>query len=133
MLSRQSSRSTPEDRSTKISDALQLTPKRTRPAGPPRKPPFDWSHWSYEFTFKAVRELGVLLEAITEQLERHKSFFHRIVDEGGRVELFCGIHAAGNWDEVLDYELMRQLSDLWIDLRLDGCTPKSLHQSPGEI
>ena len=103
-----------------ITDAIQLTPKRTRQAGPPRKPPFDFACWAYEFDVKGARELEVVLEGIAGQLKSYKDFFYRIVEEGGAVELFCGIHAAGNWDEVLNYSLMGQLSDLAIELGIEG-------------
>ncbi len=42
-----------------------------------------------------------------------------MAQEGGAVELFCSVFAAGNWDEILPHSLMRDLAGLHIDLRLD--------------
>jgi len=56
---------------------------------------------------------------MVERLQRHQEFFHRVVRDGGSVELFCGVFAAGNWDEVLSHSLLGKVAALQIDLRLD--------------
>jgi hypothetical protein len=110
-----------------ISKALQLEPTRATRAGAPRTTPtgnplpgtYDFSHWTHQFDVAGALELGVILEELVQRLQVHQSFFHRLVQEGGTVELFCGIFAAGNWDEILSHALMSELSGLKIDLRLD--------------
>ena len=64
-------------------------------------------------------ELGAVLQELAERLQRHELFFNQVVQEGGTVELFCGVWAAGNWDEILPHELLGRLAALHIDLRLD--------------
>jgi hypothetical protein len=110
-----------------ISKSLELAPKnmtragapRTTPTGTPLEGSYEFSCWTHELDVEGARELGVVLEELIERLRRHREFFHCIVREGGSVELFCGIFAAGNWDEILSHKLMGQFAALCVDLRLD--------------
>jgi len=110
-----------------ISKALQLEPTRatrakaprTTPTGNPLPGTYEFSHWAHQFDVAGPIELAVVLQDLVNGLQLHRSFFHRVVQDGGTVELFCGISAAGNWDEILSHALMSELSALKIDLRLD--------------
>ena len=110
-----------------ITVALELFPKRTTRAGAPRttargeplKGTYDVTYWTHGFDVKGASELGVVLEDLVDRLQKHERFFHRIVGEGGTVDLFCAIYAAGNWDEVMSHALMGRLAALRVDLRLD--------------
>jgi hypothetical protein len=110
-----------------ISAALDVVPKRvtragahrTTPTGDPLPGVYVFSCWTHEFDVEEASELEVVLESLVERLQRHQQFFHRVVREGGSVELFCGVFVAGNWDEILSYALMGRLAALQIDLRLD--------------
>ena len=110
-----------------ISRAVNLTPKRMTRAGAPRTTPkgdplegtHKLSYWTYKFDVGKASELGIVLERLIAQLQAHELFFHRVVEEGGAVELFCGVFADGNWDEVISHSLMSRLAALKIDLRLD--------------
>jgi len=53
-------------------------------------------------------------------LQSKHAFFRSIVDIGGSIELFCGIHMDTNWDEVFPFSLSAKLASLGIDLRLDA-------------
>lgn len=117
----------PEMDPAEISTALDLAPVRTTRAGAPRTTPkgtplpgtYDFSCWTHQFDVEGASELGVVLESLVERLQRHRQFFHRVVQDGGTVELFCGVFAAGNWDEILSRSLMGELAALHVDLRLD--------------
>jgi len=110
-----------------ISTALGLAPKRATRAGAPRTTPkgdalggaYEFSCWNHQFDVGEASELGVVLEGLVGSLQRHQQFFHRVVHDGGSVELFCGVFVAGNWDEVVSHSLMGQLAALRVDLRLD--------------
>jgi len=111
-----------------ISQTVGLIPKKTTRAGAQRTAPFtgdplpgayEFSHWSHQFEVEGAFDLGPVLEDLVEKLQRHEAFFARIVREDGAVELFCGVFAAGNWDEVLSHSLLGRLAALHIDLRLD--------------
>jgi len=110
-----------------ISKIIGLTPKKTTSAGELRTTPrgerlvgaYGFSHWTHSFDFQRATELALVLEELVERLQGHEPFFHRVVREGGVVELFCGVFAAGNWDEVLQHSLLGRLAALRIDLRLD--------------
>jgi len=117
-----------------ISAVLELTPERTTRSGAPRTTPkgellagaYQFSCWTHQFDVKEASELGPVLEDLVQRLQRHQQFFCRVVQDGGSVELFCGVFAAGNWDEVLSHSLMGKLVALQIDLRLD-VYPKTNH------
>src|SRR5262245_47123836 len=112
---------------TEISAALELTPRRATRAGAPRTTPngdpltgaYQFSCWTHRFDVEGASELAVVLASLVEKLQRNRQFFHRVVQEGGSVELFGSVIAVGNWDEVLPHALMGQLSALHVDLRLD--------------
>jgi hypothetical protein len=117
----------PDMNPAEISKVVGLTPKRTTSAGEPRTTPrgerlagaYEFSHWTHSFDIQRATELALVLEELVERLQGHELFFHRVVREGGVVELFCGVFAAGNWDEVLPHSLMGRLAALRIDLHLD--------------
>ncbi len=73
----------------------------------------------HEFDVGKASELGIIIERLIARLQAHELFYHRIVEDGGAVELFCGVFADGNWDEIISHSLMSQLAALKIDLRLD--------------
>jgi len=113
----------PED----ISRELSLSPlrqtkvgeQRSTPGGGPLMGTYQFSFWCHAFETSGVSDLGTFLASLSQRLVPHGSFFVGLVREGGSVELFCGVFADGNWDEVLDHTLMRRLADMAIDLRLD--------------
>ncbi len=110
-----------------VSQALGLTPaqatragaSRTTPRGDPLEGTYSFTCWRHQFEVDGARELAPVLQDLVERLQPHAEFFSRVVREGGRIELFCGVLAGGNWDEVLPYELLGRLAALAVDLRLD--------------
>jgi hypothetical protein len=110
-----------------ISTALNLVPdratrsgvRRTTPKGEALAGAYEFSRWTHQFDVKGASELGFVLEGLVVRLQRHERFFCQVVREGGSVELFCGVFAAGNWDEILSHSLMGKLAALRVDLRLD--------------
>ena len=110
-----------------ISSAIGLIPVRRTRGGAPRTTPtgqplageYQFSCWRHEFDVQPADELSRVLENLVDELQCHRPFFHRVVQQGGTVELFCGVFADGNWDEVLSHSLMRALAALHVDLRLD--------------
>jgi hypothetical protein len=117
----------PDIEPAEISRIVGLVPKRATRVGELRTTPrgerlegaYEFSHWTHSFDVQRASELGVVLEDLVERLQSQETFFHRVVREGGAVELFCGVFAAGNWDEVLPHSLMGRLAALRVDLRLD--------------
>jgi len=110
-----------------ISQVIHLTPRRATRIGEPRTTPrgeplvgtYECSYWNHEFDVVGASELGVVLQDLVDRLQSHEKFFRRVVQDGGCVEMFCAVFAAGNWDEILSHSLMGHLAALQIDLRLD--------------
>jgi hypothetical protein len=110
-----------------ISTALDLAPSRATRAGAPRTTPagtplsgtYDYSCWTHQFDVEGAAEWGAVLEDLVQGLQRQRQFFRRVVQDNGSVELFCGVFATGNWDEILSHSLMGGLAALRVDLRLD--------------
>ena len=95
--------------------ALHLFPKYSHNSGQPRRTPkgdplpgvYPTFYWSHSFDVAGSSELGEILEQLIQRLWEHRNILAQIAHEGGESELFCGIFADGNWDEVLSCELMR--------------------------
>jgi hypothetical protein len=110
-----------------ITKTTGLIPKISTRFGEGRKTPkgetlsgkYKSSYWTHGFDVSGVEDLSEYLKQFVLQLRKHKQFFRRITEENGKVELFCGVFADGNWDEVISHELMPELSGLRVDLRLD--------------
>ena len=98
---------------------MQAGKQRTTPKGDFLDGTYEASHWSHRFDLGAESELVAILTELTLDLKDHSLFFHKIVEDGGSVELFCGVHADGNWDESFPHSLMSEFASLMIDLRLD--------------
>ena len=115
-----------------ISRALSLSPSRQTRVGQQRVTPtgellkgtYQFSSWGHAFDTSTVTDLTDLLPSVIDRLTPHATYFWDLVREGGSVELFCGVFAAGNWDESFHHSLLRRLAELAIDLRLD-VYPKS--------
>jgi len=124
-----------------ISKATGLVPERTTRAGAARQTPqgdvlkgtYEFSCWTHQIDVTGATELASVLQDLVERLSIHESFFHRVVAEGGAVELFCGVFAGGNWDEALSHALMGRLSTLQIDLRLDVYPSDPSHGATGRL
>jgi hypothetical protein len=46
-----------------------------------------------------VDDLRDYLPSIIDRLAPHAAFLTKLSNEGGRIDLFCGVYADGNWDE----------------------------------
>jgi len=113
----------PED----ISRALSLSPsrqtkvgqQRATPAGGPLEGTYQFSSWRHQFDTSSVIDLSEFLAWLVQRLEQHTGYFVNLAREDGSVVLLCTILADGNWDEEFQHTLLRRLSDMAIDLRLD--------------
>ena len=110
-----------------ISRALTLEPsrqskvgqRRATPTGSPLEGTYQFSSWGHQFDVRGASDLAESIARILDQLDPHKPYLLKMVQDGGSVELFCGVFADGNWDECFHHTLLRRLSDMAIDLRLD--------------
>ncbi len=63
--------------------------------------------------------LADCLRASLSKLERKASFLRKFSATGGHLEFFIGWFVNSNCGEVLDFDLLRRLADLRIELSFD--------------
>jgi hypothetical protein len=113
---------------SEICALLNRSPKRIWRIGDPRVSPsgtrlngnYEESYCSFPITREGDEELEELIERLANSLIQHKDLFARIRAGGGRIDLFVGWYSVGNTGAVFSSVLMKLLSDLHIDLSLDG-------------
>lgn len=107
----------------RVTEALGIMPDRTIRVGDPRRNPLNGthntSHWSATLNVIDKASLGDSLVALVEKFRPAGDFLRQLVAEGGRIELFFGLFATELCDSLLPYEVLSELADLRIDLRLD--------------
>ncbi|WP_081262432.1 DUF4279 domain-containing protein [Ralstonia solanacearum] len=110
-----------------ICTVLGLEPKWKHRIGDPRISPngtllggvYKRSYCSFGLNRVDYEELHDMLNWAVEDLAKHRQFFHRIRDEGGRAEFFIGWYSSGNTADTFDHSLLEKISDLKIDLAFD--------------
>lgn len=61
---------------------------------------------------------------------RHKEFFRKIVDEGGRVEIIVNVPGKKNQGDTLDFATLEKLSEMKINLGLEVFPDWNLEDTP---
>lgn len=82
-----------------ISLVLSLEPSRktnsgqqkTTPAGSPLEGTYQFSSSGHQFDVSGYSELTECVAGILDRLYPHKAYFLKVVEDGGTVELFCGV------------------------------------------
>jgi hypothetical protein len=115
-----------------ITNALGLEPVRTWKAGTPRQTPKGTPlEGIYRETYWYTRlipggehpsegtSLEDYLDHFAQQLARHRDFFARVREEGGRVELFIGTYGARNYGFEFSPSLLTAIGVLGLSLSFD--------------
>jgi hypothetical protein len=110
-----------------ISDKLNLRPKWLHKIGEARRTPkgrqldgfYESSYCSFQLNIKNNEGLYNAIDGAADLFSPYKDLFHRIRNDGGRVEFFVGWFSENNTGEILDFALLGKLHELQIDLALD--------------
>jgi hypothetical protein len=128
-----------------ITKALEMQPqfewtagnKRSTPKGEPLKGVNAFTYWCSEGSVGEGFDLPESLSSQLFVLEAHKSFLTDFVSTGGTVEYYIAWFADGlNTGATLDWQLLKRLSVLQIDLALDvygGKSPSRTSSQGGEV
>jgi hypothetical protein len=124
-----------------ISKALKLKPSRswragdvrTTPTGSPLKGMWRETYWTSGNLLRGKwprgKDLRDAIDELVRQFRARKNFFHKVRDEGGRIEFFIGWFFLGNSGDVLDCDLLARLAELRIDLSFDIYPPDQPQKS----
>jgi hypothetical protein len=110
-----------------VSKTLNLLPRTSHRAGDPRKTPsgrplegvYPTGHWGAELELVEGEDLEHFLWRLLEALRPAKNFLARIHNDNGEVECFIGIFATKLCDQIIHAELLNELGQFGISLRLD--------------
>jgi hypothetical protein len=76
------------------------------------------SYWSYG-THTNGKQFSIEINQIIAYLSPHRDFIHRLVVEGGRVEIYLGLLGSINIGDTITVETLAKLTDLKVDLGIE--------------
>jgi hypothetical protein len=114
-----------------ITRALSLKPtsgwtagdQRVTPTGHPLEGTRKETYWYRNFPLSRDAQLSSSIKSLLNRLSSRKSFFKKVRAKGGTVELFVGWFINRNSGETLGQDVLKDLSNLQIDLSLDVYPP----------
>lgn len=114
-----------------ITQALSLKPsggwaagdQRVTSAGHPSEGSCKETYWYHDFLLSRNAQLGSSIKSLLHRLSSRKNFFKKIRAKGGTVEFFVGWFIERNSGETLGQDVLKDLSNLQIDLALDVYPP----------
>lgn len=109
-----------------ITALLDIEPRYAWKAGEQAKTPIGTilnfkrkeSYWCYS-TYTDQRLFFIEINQIITYLSPHKDFLHRIVAEGGRVQIDVGLLGSVNIGDTISLETLAKLVDLKIHLGIE--------------
>ena len=115
-----------------ITRALSIKPsggwtageRRVTPAGRPLKGTHKETYWYRSLPISHNAQLNKSVKTLISRLSSKKNFFKKVRAKGGKVEFYVGLFINRNSGESLDQDLLKDLSDLQIDLALDIYPPR---------
>lgn len=115
-----------------ISETLEMSPARSWEAGGQRSTPKGnllegknkETYWcapthKEKHLFSKTALLEQSIEKLVHNLRKHRSFFQKIRETGGRIEFFIGLYATQNSGCVFSSSLLKLIAELEIDLAFD--------------
>jgi hypothetical protein len=114
-----------------ITRALSLKPsggwtagdQRVTPAGHPLEGARKETYWYRSLPLSRNAQLSSSIKALLNRLPSRKNFFKKVRAKGGTVEFFVGWFIKRNSGETLGQDVLKDLSNLQIDLALDVYPP----------
>ncbi len=99
--------------SSKAGDPI-ITPKGTRLPGV-----HGTGSWNHVFRYEGEPHFSEQINAILDQLVRHKTFFHKIDKSGGSTDLYLQLPGDTNIGDDLPWTVLRKFVDLRIGFSLE--------------
>lgn len=93
--------------------------QRVTPKGRPLSGVYDHSYCVFRLKPGKNINLAEFLGAQNKELLSRKSFLNDLIESGGSVEYFIGWYSRANTGEFFGWKLLKELSDLHIDLAFD--------------
>lgn len=93
------------------------------PAGRPLEGTHKETYWYRNFPLSRNAQLSSSLKSLLNRLSNRKNFFKKVRAKGGTVEFFVGWFIKLNSGETLGQDVLKNLSNLQIDLALDVYPP----------
>ena len=93
------------------------------PAGHPLEGSRKETYWYRDFPLSRDAQLGSSIKSLLNRLSNRKNFFKKVRAKGGTVEFFVGWFIKRNSGEILGQDVLKNLSNLQIDLALDVYPP----------
>lgn len=114
-----------------ITQALSLKPsggwaagdQRVTPTGHPLEGSRKGTYWYHDFPLSRNAQLSSSIRSLLDRLSSRKTFFKKVRAKGGTVESFVGWFIERNSEETLGQNVLKDLSNLQIDLALDVYPP----------
>ncbi len=111
----------------KVSEELGFRPVASHKVGAPRRSPagsplsgcYKESYWYCDLPQAENADLSEFLQDAAQRLESHRDFLIQIRDTGGSSELWVCWYNEINSTDRLSWSLLRLLSELRLDLRID--------------
>jgi hypothetical protein len=110
-----------------ITRSLGMAPEVTHRVGDQRRMPngrllsgsYDSTYWTAELVTRGGEDIPTFVAKLSKTLRPSRDFLRQIHDEGGATECFMGIFAKGLCDQLFSAELLADLGELRLGLRLD--------------
>jgi hypothetical protein len=110
-----------------ISDQLNLLPssshdrgdRRRTPKGTPLDGNYISTYWAKDLPAEGECGFGDFLAKFAADFAVRKEALNKIYDTGGRNDLYVQLFAKSLCDDIIPCELLAQLGELRVDLRLD--------------
>jgi uncharacterized protein DUF4279 len=93
------------------------------PAGHPLEGARKDTYWYRSLPLSRNAQLSSSIKALLNRLPSRKNFFKKVRAKGGTVEFFVGWFIERNSGETLGQDVLKDLSNLQIDLALDVYPP----------
>lgn len=117
---------------TVISETLGIEPSEANQVGDKRlrnpERTYDRSWWKREWSVVDGDSVAEFLRRMVSQLSPHQEFLKQLHSEDAKIECFVGIFVDQLCDQEYPHELLGQLAELHIDLRLDQYSSKDESQ-----
>lgn len=92
---------------------------RSTPKGNPLSGNYNHSFWAHELVTEGCADISDAINKANEKIGLHREFMANIVEGGGSIQYFVGWFIDGSSGEILSWKLLKDCSDLNVDIYFD--------------